>query len=276
MVQILAAKRLRVVLCAPTGRAAKRLTEATRQEAKTIHRLLQIEPGKGSFKHHDKNPLLGDAFIVDESSMIDLPLAFQLVRALPKHAMLILVGDTDQLPSVGPGSVLRDIIQADVIPVCTLKKVYRQAAQSAIVTNAHRINRGRLPDLEIDPPTASDFYFIEAEDPDKAASIVLKMTCENIPKRFGFHPMKDIQVLTPMQRGSLGARTLNQQLQAKLNPHQQGIERFGITFYVGDKVMQLENNYDNEVFNGDQGIVKRIDREEQLLHIDFGNRPVRV
>ncbi len=277
IVKIFEAKGLRVRLAAPTGRAAKRLFEATGNEAKTIHRLLEFEPRTGRFKHHEKNLLRGDLFILDETSMIDLALAYQLIRAIPKHAALILVGDVDQLPSVGPGNVLRDIIDSRVIPVPTLDQVFRQAAESAIITNAHRINAGELPvwpNTRESVAAKSDFYFVPCSDPEKGVDVIQRLVKERIPQRFGFDPLKDIQVLTPMQRGDLGARHLNLALQSILNPSEAGISRYGYRFSVGDKVMQIVNNYDKDVFNGDIGILDQIRSDDRELVVRFEDRRV--
>ena len=277
LLKIFRARRQKVVLCAPTGRAAKRISETTGGEAKTIHRLLIYDPKRGQFKHDAQHPLGGDVFIVDEASMIDLPLAYQLVRAIPARAALIMVGDVDQLPSVGPGCVLRDIIDSGAVPVTRLTHIFRQAAQSAIVTNAHRVNEGLMPELPAGKSSAddaSDFYFVEAQDVEKAARMVVRLVTESIPKRFGFKPREDIQVLTPMQRGELGARNLNVLLQQALNPRGEAIERFGWTYRVGDKVMQLENDYDKDVFNGDIGRIVAIDEEDRSLKIRFDDRVI--
>lgn len=277
IVKIMQAKRLRVMLAAPTGRAAKRMSEATGTEARTIHRLLEYDPATAGFKHGTNRPLEGDIFIIDETSMLDVMLAHQLVRAIPQQAALILIGDVDQLPSVGPGCVLRDIIESQVLPVCRLTQVFRQAAQSAIVTNAHKINQGEMPVFpkgKAEQPDASDCYFIEADDPDKAVALAIQLAAEAIPKRFGLDRINDIQVLTPMQKGSLGCRNLNLALQAALNPKGPSIERYGWTFRAGDKVMQTINNYDKDVFNGDIGRIVRLDDIEQELTIRFDGRDV--
>ena len=273
IIMILAAKKLRVVLCAPTGRAAKRLAETTGKTAKTIHRLLAFDPKLGRFKHDEKTPLSGHVFIVDEASMIDLPLAHQLFRAIPPAAALLLVGDVDQLPSVGPGTVLRDLIDSDVFPVCRLTHVFRQAARSDIITNAHRVNRGALPETRTGGER-TDFYFVEAEEPDQGVASILKLVRRNIPRKFHLDPRRDIQVLTPMRRGALGSQHLNIALQELLNPHGESVERFGCVYRVGDRVMQLENDYDKDVFNGDMGHITRINREEQEVVVRFDERQV--
>lgn len=277
IVAVLLAKGLRVELAAPTGRAAKRLAEATGAGARTIHRLLAVDPSSGRFRHDAEHPLEGDVFIVDETSMIDLPLADHLLRAIPRGAALVLVGDVDQLPSVGPGCVLRDIIASGVAPVCRLTEVFRQAATSAIVTNAHRINRALLPVYPRSRAEATggdEFFFVEAAEPAHAVELVVRMVKESIPRRFGLDPRDDVQVLTPMQRGELGARNLNLVLQAALNPAGASVQRFGWTFRVGDKVMQLENDYDKEVFNGDIGRIGAIDELARELDVRFDGRAV--
>jgi exodeoxyribonuclease V alpha subunit len=273
VLMVLKAKKMRVSLCAPTGRAAKRMAETTGLEAKTIHRLLQYNPGTGGFIHNAENPLECDVLIVDESSMIDVVLASQLMDAVPLHAAVVVVGDADQLPSVGPGRVLQDIIRSKAIPVAHLDEVFRQAATSRIITNAHRINQGKLPEFPASGET-SDCYFIEADDPDKALALLGKMVKHSIPEKFRFNPLDDIQILTPMQKGELGARNLNVTLQRLLNPHGEEVERFGIVYRVGDKVMQTENDYDKDVYNGDIGHIVSIDSEASELVVDFDGRRV--
>jgi len=278
IVKILRAKKLNILMAAPTGRAAKRMTEATGCEAKTIHRLLVFDPKTFRFKHNADHPLDGDVFIIDETSMLDISLAWQLVRAIPCSAAVILVGDVDQLPSVGPGSVLRDIIDSGKVPVCRLSEVFRQAARSAIVTNAHRVNQGEMPNFpreKVQSPDRTDFYFVEVADPDKAVDMLRRMVCEHIPQKFGFDRVDDIQVLSPMQRGTLGCRNLNVVLQEALNPTGPAIQRYGWTFRVGDKVMQMVNDYDKDVFNGDIGRVTGIDDVEQEVVVRFDDRPVK-
>jgi len=271
IIQILKAKKTTVRLCAPTGRAAKRLTETTGLDATTIHRLLEFEPRRGQFKFNARTPLEGDVFIVDESSMLDLPLACALVKALPRHAALVLVGDVDQLPSVGPGSVLKDIIRSGCFPVAHLNEIFRQAEGSAIVVNAHEVNRGQMP-VSGAAGSGSDFFIMEEEDPDKAVETILRLVRQHIPNKMKLHPIRDIQVLAPMLRGSLGARNLNARLQEILNPGEESLERFGTLFRERDKVMQLENDYDKDIFNGDVGFVHRIDTSEQQMVVRFGDR----
>ncbi|WP_456237104.1 SF1B family DNA helicase RecD2 [Arenibaculum pallidiluteum] len=273
ILKVLQAKRTKVLLCAPTGRAAKRLTESTGLEAKTIHRLLEVDPASGGFRRGEESPLECDLLVVDETSMVDIVLMNALVKALPPEAALLLVGDVDQLPSVGPGQVLADVIGSGAVPVVRLTEVFRQAAESRIIVNAHRINRGQMPDME--PTEGSDFYFVDATDPEDGVRKVLEVVRNRIPKRFGFDPVTDIQVLAPMNRGGLGARSLNIELQRVLNPPGEvRVERFGWTFCVGDKVMQTENDYDKEVYNGDLGIIAAIDIDESEVLIDFEGREV--
>ena len=274
ILQILAAKAVKLLLCAPTGRAAKRMKEATGMEAKTIHRMLEIDPKSFGFKRNEESPLDCDLLVIDESSMVDVSLMHALLKAVPDHAALLIVGDIDQLPSVGPGQVLADVIGSGAIPVVRLTEVFRQAAQSKIITSAHRINQGQLPDLT-KPDGESDFYFVPAEDPDQAVTRILDMVKNRIPKRFGLDPIRDIQVLCPMNRGGVGARSLNIELQATLNPSGDNkVERFGSTFAPGDKVMQIENDYDKEVYNGDIGYVEGVDLNEGELTASFDGRTV--
>ncbi len=274
ILRILSAKGVRLLLCAPTGRAAKRMSEATGLEAKTIHRLLEVDPKGGGFKRCEDNPLDCDLLVVDETSMVDVMLMQALMKAVPDTAALLLVGDIDQLPSVGPGQVLADVIASGAVPVVRLTEVFRQAAQSRIITNAHRINQGIIPDLT-PPEAASDFYFVQADDPESAVSRIIELVKTRIPRRFGLDPIHDIQVLCPMNRGGVGARSLNIELQAALNPAgDRKVERFGWTFAPGDKVMQIENDYDKEVYNGDIGFVTGVDPEEGELTASFDGRPV--
>lgn len=265
--------RLKVLLAAPTGRAAKRMSEATREEAKTIHRLLEYSPQKGGFKRDEDHPLEADGVIIDEASMIDTLLMYHLLKAIPSHAHLILVGDVDQLPSVGPGNVLKDIIDSGAFTVVRLTEIFRQAQESMIVVNAHRVNQGLFPFLKREEKKESkDFYFIEEEDPEKIRDKILSLCSERIPKYFGFHPLREIQVITPMHKGVLGVSNLNLELQKRLNPESRGITHGSRVFRLGDKVMQIVNNYDKEVFNGDIGWVKRIDQEMGEIIIDFDGR----
>jgi exodeoxyribonuclease V alpha subunit len=274
ILRILSAKDVGLLLCAPTGRAAKRMNEATGLEAKTIHRLLEVDPKGGGFRRNDANPLDCDLLVVDETSMVDVLLMNALVKAIPDKAALLIVGDVDQLPSVGPGQVLADMIASGAIPVVRLTEVFRQAAESRIIVNAHRINQGVIPDLR-KPDAESDFYFVEAEDPDTAVPRIIELVKTRIPRRFGLDPIRDIQVLCPMNRGGVGARSLNIELQAALNrAGERKIERFGWTFAPGDKVMQIENDYDKEVYNGDIGYVKDIELDDGELTASFDGRSV--
>jgi exodeoxyribonuclease V alpha subunit len=274
ILRILAAKGVQLLLCAPTGRAAKRMTEATGMEAKTIHRLLEFDPKAFGFKRDQENPLECDLLVVDESSMVDIMLMQSLVNAIPDTAALLIVGDIDQLPSVGPGQVLADIIGSGAVPVVRLIEVFRQAAQSRIITTAHLINQGRIPDLG-KAEGETDFYFIPADDPEDAVPKIINLVGKHIPRKFGLDPIRDIQVLCPMNRGGVGARSLNIELQAALNPNPAvKVERFGWTFAPGDKVMQIENDYDKDVFNGDIGYIQAVDTVEGELTVDFDGREV--
>ena len=280
ILEIFRAKKLKCTLCAPTGRAAKRLTETTGQEAFTIHRLLEYQAGKGKGKpqpnRDERNPLKLDLLIVDEMSMVDMPLMYYLVRALPSNACVVLVGDIDQLPSVGPGQVLRDIIQSEVIPVVRLTEIFRQAEQSLIVQAAYHVLQGQMP-ATATQEKPGDFYTIDVEPPAAIIERMVMMVCDRIPKRFGLDSFRDIQVLTPMNRGDLGTKALNQHLQSVLNPlidDGPEVEKGGWKFRIGDKVLQTINNYDKEVFNGDIGRVKAIDMGEENLNVDFDGRSI--
>jgi exodeoxyribonuclease V alpha subunit len=274
ILRILAAKGVGLVLCAPTGRAAKRMSEATGFEAKTIHRLLEVDPRSGGFNRGDDKPLDCDLVVVDETSMVDVMLMQALLKAIPKRAALLIVGDIDQLPSVGPGQVLSDVITSGALPVIRLTEVFRQVAQSRIIANAHRINQGGIPDLA-PPGTDSDFYFVSVEQPEVAVQRIIELVKTRIPRRFGLNPIRDIQVLCPMNRGGVGARSLNIQLQAALNPAgDQKIERFGWTFAPGDKVMQIENDYDKAVYNGDIGYIDSVDTNAGELTASFDGHSV--
>jgi exodeoxyribonuclease V alpha subunit len=274
---ILNAKGVKCLVCAPTGRAAKRLTETTGMEAKTIHRLLEIDPNTGRFTRNESNTLACGLLVVDETSMVDVPLMHSLVRAVPNRAGLILVGDVDQLPSVGPGTVLNDLIESGVVPTVRLTEVFRQAAGSQIIQNAHRIRRGQMPEIrEADP--SKDFHFVERDEPEKIVATLIKVVQERIPERFRFDPIRDVQVLCPMNRGSLGVRELNTALQKMLNPVQAGepsVERFGWRFQMRDKVIQTENDCDKEVLNGDIGTMESIDPVEHQVTIRFDDRVVK-
>lgn len=261
---------MRILLAAPTGRAAKRMSEATGMEAKTIHRLLEYNPQDG-YKRNDENPLEGDALIVDECSMIDIILMNNLTKALPTTMRLVLVGDIDQLPSVGAGNVLRDIIDSGVIPVVRLTRIFRQAQSSRIVMSAHAINRGCFPDISNGQHT--DFFFMKQEEPEKVAETIVSLVRDRLPKAYR-QPTANIQVLTPMQRGVVGAANLNMALQQALNHNTAALARGGYTFKEGDRVMQLRNNYDKDVYNGDLGYVRSVDMEERTLAVDFDGQTV--
>jgi len=266
---ILQNEGLKITLAAPTGRAAKRLSESTDMEAKTLHRLLEYQ-GSGAWGRHRGKPLTGDLFVVDECSMVDAPLMAHFLSALPEGAHLLLVGDADQLPSVGPGMVLHDLIRSDKVPCVKLTEIFRQAATSRIITSAHEINRGHLPDLK--PARDSDFFFLEAKTPEDVGELIVQLVQTRLPAKYRFDPLKDIQVLTPMNRHQLGTRSLNEKLQAALNPPNEmkyEIERFGANFRVGDKVIQTHNNYDKEVFNGDIGHIVSIETEPLKLSVRF-------
>jgi exodeoxyribonuclease V alpha subunit len=268
ILKIFAKLPIKVKLAAPTGRAAKRMTEATGHGAKTIHRMLEYSLQKGGFQRNEKSPLEADLVIIDEASMIDTVLMYHLLRALPPGATFILVGDVNQLPSVGAGNVLGDIIASGAVPVVELNEIFRQARESAIVVSAHKINQGLLPSLGPGSPK-NDFYFIEQEEPKEVLRIILELVKTRIPQRFGLQALDDIQVLTPMHKGTLGAENLNIELQGALNPGQEGIVRGNRNLRVSDKVMQIKNNYDKDVFNGDIGRIDRIDLESQVVTVSF-------
>lgn len=274
LLRILRAKKINVLLCAPTGRAAKRLTETTGIEAKTVHRLLEFDPKEFRFKRNEASPLDTDLLVIDEASMMDVVLTNQLLKAVPDRAGLLVVGDVDQLPSVGPGAVLADLIDSGAVPTVRLTEIFRQAEASRIIVNAHRINRGELPQA---PPQGedSDFYLIEAESPEDVFKKLVQTVIERIPLRFGFHAVDDVQVLTPMNQGGLGVRALNVELQQRLNgPAEPKVQKFGTTFAPGDKVLQRVNDYDKEVFNGDIGRITDIDLENGTTTVDFDGRAV--
>ena len=272
LIALFEARSKRVALAAPTGRAAKRMSEATGREAKTIHRLLEFSPREMTFKRDFGRPLEIDALIVDEISMVDVVLMNSLMRAVPISASVVLVGDVDQLPSVGPGSVLRDTIDSGVVETVELTEIFRQARQSLIVTNAHAINAGEVPDTE--NARDADFFFIEAEDPDRVVETICDLCTERLPRAYGYDPLDDIQVLTPMYRGETGANNLNSVLQQVLNPEGHELERSALRLRVGDKVMQVRNNYDKDVFNGDIGRVRDIDTVNQTVSVAYPDRTV--
>jgi exodeoxyribonuclease V alpha subunit len=274
---VLAKARVAVRLAAPTGRAAKRMSEATGAEATTLHRLLEFDPKSATFKRDRRRPIEAGAVVVDEASMLDLPTADALAQAIAPGTRLLLVGDVDQLPSVGPGAVLRDVIASGVVPCVRLRQIFRQAARSLIVTNAHRINDGQPP-IAAPPAADADFFIVERRDPERARETVIELVSQRIPNRFGLDPIRDVQVLTPMNRGPAGALALNQALQTALNPPRTAdaasIVRGARTYRVGDKVMQLRNDYDKNVFNGDVGLVSGIDPEEVSMAVRFDGREV--
>jgi exodeoxyribonuclease V alpha subunit len=276
ILKIFNAMGARCLLAAPTGRAAKRMTEATGIPAKTLHRLLEFSFQSGGFQKNEEKPLNCQVLIVDEASMIDTVLMHHLMKAVPPTASFILVGDVNQLPSVGPGNVLKDMISSGTVPVTTLTEIFRQAAESLIIVNAHRINHGNFPLLPSHDHSKSpgDFYFIRQENPEKVLNIILDLTCKRIPKRFGYDPFDQVQVLTPMHRGTLGAANLNYHLQQALNPKKDSLILGGRSFKIDDKVMQIRNNYDKKVFNGDIGRIKHIDADSQELAILFDDRLV--
>ncbi len=271
---VLQREEVSVALCAPTGRAAKRLAESTGIEAKTIHRLLEFDPQAFDFKRGRGNPLDVSFVVVDETSMVDISLMQKLVAAIPDRAAVVFVGDVDQLPSVGPGAVLADLISSEAIPTVRLTEIFRQAAESNIVVNAHRINQGLAP-LNSEGEELSDFYIVPASAPEDIHDKVMQLVTERIPKRFGLDPVKDVQVLTPMNKGGIGVQALNAELQARLNPFAEPkVTRFGSTFAPGDKVIQRINNYDKEVFNGDIGLIEQIDPEEETVTARFEQHKV--
>jgi exodeoxyribonuclease V alpha subunit len=252
------------------------MSETTGFEAKTIHRMLEFSMQKGGFQRNEDKPLNCDVLIIDEASMIDTILMYHLLKAIPPFATFILVGDVNQLPSVGAGNILKDIIASSAVPVVVLDKIFRQAQTSRIIVNAHKINEGIVPFLDTsysDDPH-NDFYFIEQEDPEKILDIILELNKVRIPQRFGFDPVNEIQVLTPMHRGVVGSGNLNQKLQAALNPGEGGITRGEVTYRANDKVMQIRNNYDREVFNGDIGRISAIEWEDKEVMINFDGREV--
>jgi len=275
LLKLLKANKLQIDLCAPTGRAAKRLTETTGLVAKTIHRLLEFDPMSRRFKKNAEEPLATDLVIVDEASMIDVELMRDLLRAIPDQAGLFLIGDVDQLPSVGPGAVLSDIIASKKVPTAFLTEIFRQATSSHIVLNAHRINQGEML-LTADKNQLNDFYFINSDSPSSIGNTVVELVSERIPQRFGFDPLRDIQVLSPMNRGPVGSRVLNAALQKKLNGDAEPqLQYFDWVFTPGDKVIQMVNNYDKDVFNGDIGQIVAIDVENGTVTVDYYGRDVK-
>ena len=268
VISILEALGQRVALAAPTGRAAKRLGEAAGREAQTLHRLLEFKPGEGRYGRDAERSLETDAVVVDETSMLDIVLCHHLLQAVPRHASVLFVGDANQLPSVGPGKFLGDILESGVVPFLRLERIFRQGDRSSIVEAAHRVNQGRLPSLGSNG-SQGDFYFVEAGDPEAAANAVVRICAERIPARFGLHPMRDTQVLCPMNRGAVGVHQLNDRLREALNPAGTEVTRFGRTFRVGDRVLQTVNNYDKDVFNGDLGWVTGVDLAAGRIAVSF-------
>jgi len=264
----------RILLAAPTGRASKRMSEATGYPARTIHRMLEYNLQKGGFQRGQDHPLEVDVLILDETSMIDTILMYHLLKAVPSGAILILVGDVNQLPSVGAGNVLKDVIRSRKVPVVELKEIFRQAANSGIIRNAHRINTGLLPEVKPERETLGDFYFIEQEDQEEVLRIIMELVCQRIPKRFKLDPLDGIQVLAPMHKGTVGTENLNAKLQEALNPSGTAIIRGGRTFRLKDKVMQIRNNYDKEVFNGDIGRITSMDEEMREVMVTYDGVPV--
>jgi len=264
----------KVLLSAPTGRAAKRMTEATGHESKTIHRLLEFSPGSGAFKKNESNTLEADLIIIDEASMVDTILMYHFLKAVPLKATLILVGDVDQLPSVGAGNVLRDIIAAHCLPVVKLKEIFRQSKESMIIVNAHRINSGEMPLFRGGEGYLHDFFFFTIDEPEKVLEKIVYLCKEGVPSRFGYNPLDAIQILTPMHKGVVGVSNINAELQKELNPAKDELVRGGRIFRAGDKVLQIRNNYDKDVYNGDIGRVTEIDRETQEVRVDFDGRLV--
>ncbi|MFW6052662.1 MAG: ATP-dependent RecD-like DNA helicase [Desulfosalsimonas sp.] len=263
----------RIMLAAPTGRAAKKMSEATGHAAATIHRLLSFNVRSGGFQKNQDNPLKCDMLIVDEASMIDTVLMYHLIKAVPPAATLVLVGDVHQLPSVGPGNVLNDVIASGTVPVVSLTEIFRQARQSRIIVNAHKINSGIIPKLDANEPE-SDFFFIEQQEPEKAVDIIIELVSKRIPRRFLLDPVNDIQVLTPMHKGVAGTVNLNSLLQNRLNPEKTQVNAGGSIFHLKDKVMQIRNNYEKQVFNGDMGRVAAVNTELRELTVEFEGRKV--
>ncbi len=265
----------KILLSAPTGRASKRMSEATGYPARTIHRMLEFNPKRFGFQRDESRPLEASVLVLDETSMIDTTLMYHLLKAVPSGATLILVGDVNQLPSVGAGNVLKDIIASGKVPVVELKEIFRQAGRSRIVTNAHRINSGLMPDLAADKGHLEDFYFIDQDDPEQAVKIIVELVTERIGRRFKLNPFEEIQILSPMHKGIVGTEQLNTKLQEVLNPSGEEMRRGGRTFRRNDKVMQIRNNYEKEVFNGDIGRITSVDQENQEITVTYDGTPVR-
>ncbi len=272
VLMILNSQKRKVLLAAPTGRASKRLAEATGKEAKTIHRLLKYNPKRNEFLKNEKNPLDADTIIIDEASMIDIRLLSSLLKAIKKTTRLVLVGDADQLPSVGPGNILNDMIGSRRFSVKVLKKIYRQQGQSLIIYNAHKVRDGIFP--YIGKPREDDFFFIEKNDPQQVVSLILGLLQDKISQSFGLDPIKDVQVLIPTNKGVVGVENLNRQIQARLNKNRDNLQGLYFEFRLGDKIIQIKNNYEKEVYNGDIGYVREIDSKSREVLIDFGDKHV--
>ncbi len=274
IIRIFDSAKARILLAAPTGRAARRMAETSGKDAKTIHRLLEYSPKEECFGKNEDNPLACGLLVVDEASMMDTLLFFHLLKAVPLGATVILVGDVNQLPSVGPGNVLADIIQSGVIPVARLSHIFRQSAESEIICNAHMINAGKVPDLTWNRDRLSDFYFISQSEPEKAAELIVDLVRNHIPRRFGLDSINDVQVLTPMHKGAVGAQQMNARLQDILNPQKREVRKGDRAFRLHDKVMQVRNNYEKDIFNGDMGRISHLDLADRLLSVDFDGRIV--
>lgn len=269
VIKTFAAEKAKILLAAPTGRAAKRMAEATGMDAKTIHRLLEYSPRSDRFGRDEDNPLACGLLVVDEASMMDSQLFYHLLKALPLGATLALVGDVHQLPSVGPGNVLGDIIDSRALPVVELNEIFRQSAESEIVCNAHLINNGKMPQMENSPNRLSEFYFIPRENPEEAADLIVDLIKNHIPRRFGFDAINEVQLLTPMHKGAVGSEKMNARLQSALNPNALEVRKGERVFRLHDKVMQIRNNYDKDIFNGDIGRIIYINAPEKTLSVDF-------
>jgi exodeoxyribonuclease V alpha subunit len=274
VIKIYGAVGARILLAAPTGRASKRMSEATGYPAKTIHRMLGYSFQKGGFQRNQTRPLEVDVLILDEVSMVDTILMYHLLKAIPPEATVILVGDVYQLPSVGAGSILKDVIRSQGVPVVELREIFRQAEESLIIVNAHRINNGRSPELKPGRDSLEDFYFIEQDDPEQVLKTIMELVCDRIPRRFNLDPVDGIQVLSPMHKGVIGTENLNKSLQDALNPSKVHMVKGDRTFRLKDKVMQMRNNYEKEVFNGDIGSITSIDSESREVTITFEGTPI--
>ncbi len=272
IIKVFQKAKAKILLAAPTGRAAKRMSETTGLESKTLHRLLEYNPNENGFARNENNSLQCSLLIIDEASMIDIYLMYSLIKAIPQTCTVIFVGDINQLPSVGAGNVLRDCIYSNKIPVVELTQIFRQAEKSDIIKNAHRINQGIVPNLMVDKQTETDFYFVSEADAQKAADIIVELTSKRLPKKYAFDPFLDIQVLSPMIRGTCGVLNLNRQLQANLNQEGDFLQKDDKILRVNDKVMQIKNNYDKDVYNGDIGIISDVDLEEKSILVRYEDR----